>query len=70
MKDLKENPTSSQPPSPSEAAAVTGIYSAVKDVLYDPEIPDTCPVPVEEFGKFVIMNHKDTNKGFKELYRV
>lgn len=38
--------------------------------VFDPKIPEICPVPVEEFGQFVYMNHRELNQGYRELFKV
>ena len=52
-----------------------GLYTDPSDqgpVLspYDPMIPETCPVPLNDFGLYVSKNHSNLNSGFREQFKV
>ena len=52
-----------------------GLYTDPSDLgpvlsPYDPMIPETCPVPLNDFGLYVSKNHSNVNSGFREQFKV
>ena len=42
----------------------------IRQPEYDPMIPETCPVFIDDLGQYVSENHSNMNAGFKEQYKV
>ena len=40
------------------------------DTIYDPMIPETCPILIDDLGQYVSDNHCNLNSGFKDQYQV
>lgn len=44
--------------------------TSIKQAPFDPMIPETCPVSVDDLGRYVAENHFNANNKFKEQFKV
>ena len=49
---------------------ITDTTPLIRQPEYDPMIPETCPVFIDDLGQYVSENHSNLNAGFKEQYKV
>ena len=52
-----------------------GLYTDLSDQVfvlspYDPMIPETCPVSINDIELYVSKNHSNMNSGFREQFKV